>query len=306
MKIDVDIDYVVPYVDGTDKFWQDQFMKCKSGCTYDDKLELAKRYSPNTLFKYQFRGIEKFMPWIKTVHLLVSSQSQVPTWINQNNVHVVEHKDFIPNNILPIFNSSTLECFLHRIPNLAECFVYSNDDFYITNYIAKEELFDEIMPLSSFHIRHVNPNCNESYQRMNMIITKFICEKLKIPYQDWTFFIQDHVQRAMNKTIFEKIYNMFEDDILKRCTRFREDNNFSQAFFTMYYMCSTQLKYKTKIPYRRFDFFSEFYQMIDFFNQTSKKNYPKFLCLNNNDNNNDIAILGKFEELFPAKSKYEI
>lgn len=182
MKIDADVDYVVPYVDGTDPLWQESFIKYKADCTYADKLELAKRYSPNILFKYQFRGIEKFMPWITTVHLLVSSKSQVPSWINPNNVHVVEHKEFIPQDILPIFNSSTLECFLHRIPNLAECFVYSNDDCYVTNHIRKEELFDGIMPLGSFHIRHVNPFHNESYQRMNMIITKFICKKLNIPY----------------------------------------------------------------------------------------------------------------------------
>ena len=33
--------------------------------------EVKKRFSPNILFKYQFHGIEKFMPWINVVHLLI-------------------------------------------------------------------------------------------------------------------------------------------------------------------------------------------------------------------------------------------
>lgn len=302
------IDYVVPYVDGTKPLWIDQFIKYKSGLTYSDKDEISKRYSPNRLFKYQFRGIERFMPWINTVHLLVSDITQVPSWINRSVVHVVEHKEFIPNDILPIFNSSTLECFLHKIPGLSECFVYSNDDFYILNTVNPTDLFDGVMPIGSFHKRRVNPYKNESYERMNMIITQFICEKLNIKYQPYTFYIQFHVQRAMNKTIFSLIFEQYKTDILQRCTRFREDNNFSQAFFTMYYMCATGLKYKNNhVNYRRFDFFTEYNKMIHFFdNIETTTNLPTFLCLNNNDNATDIAIASRFEKIFPTKSKYEI
>ena len=68
----MNIDYVIPYVDSTDPIWLKQYMKMKKYNENANNIdEVKKRFSPNILFKYQFRGIEKFMPWINVVHLLV-------------------------------------------------------------------------------------------------------------------------------------------------------------------------------------------------------------------------------------------
>lgn len=70
------------------------------------------------------------MPFVKTVHLVVSNIEQVPAWIDKSKVHVVLHKEIIPACLLPTFNSTTIEMFLHKIPGLAEHFIYSNDDTF--------------------------------------------------------------------------------------------------------------------------------------------------------------------------------
>ena len=49
---------------------------------------------------------------------------------------LVNHKDYIPEQFLPTYNSVVIERYLHRIPDLAEHFVYFNDDFYIINNIV--------------------------------------------------------------------------------------------------------------------------------------------------------------------------
>ena len=46
---------------------------------------------------------------------------------------------------------------------------------------------------------------------------------------------------------------------------FRTDDNLSQAFFTMYYMLSTKLKYRKTIPFHRFDVFTDYKGLIKFF-----------------------------------------
>ena len=69
----------------------------------------------------------------------------------------------MPQEFLPTYNSSTFECFLHLIPNLETCFIYANDDTYITNKLCPNDFFDGAMPLNSFHLSHVNPKNIESF-----------------------------------------------------------------------------------------------------------------------------------------------
>ena len=216
------------------------------------------------------------------------------------------HEDYMPAEFLPTYNSSAMECFLHRIPGLSELFIYSNDDFYVTAACEPSDFFDGVMPYSSVHLRRVSPALNESYERMNMNITKFICYELGLKYIPWSFFIQDHVQRAMNRTIYRKIYEKYEDYIKSKCTMFRTDDNLSQAFFTMYYIKSVGNRWKKHLPYRRFDVFQEFDQIVRFFDETPPDAFPKLLCINNNDNEKDVALLCRFERLFPEKCKYEL
>ena len=64
------IDYVVTYVDDTDSNWQKLFNERKAEFKLGDD-EYKRRYGKNTLFKYVFRGLEKNMPWINDVYLVV-------------------------------------------------------------------------------------------------------------------------------------------------------------------------------------------------------------------------------------------
>ena len=83
------------------------------------------------------------MPWIRTVHLVVSNIEQVPAWLDQSKVHVVLHEDIIPEQLLPTFNSTTIEMYLHKIPGLAEHFIYSNDDMLAVGELHVEDFFTE-------------------------------------------------------------------------------------------------------------------------------------------------------------------
>ena len=65
---------------------------------------------------------------MENVFLLVSGETQVPSWVDRSVVNVVLHKDIIPERFLPTFNSTTIEMFMHRIPGLGEEFLYFNDD----------------------------------------------------------------------------------------------------------------------------------------------------------------------------------
>lgn len=97
------IDIVLPFVNGLDPEWQ------KIHSQYRDDIDYT-RFDGHDILKYVFRSIDRYVPWINTVHLLVMQDSQVPEWIDRDKVHIVYHKDFIPEQHLPIFTVLLLRC----------------------------------------------------------------------------------------------------------------------------------------------------------------------------------------------------
>lgn len=87
--VDFPIDLVVTYVDDRDPVWQNAIRQ------YNIE-DMPSRYRSWNIFKYWFRGVEKNMPFIRTVHLVVSNIEQAPKWLDQSKVHAVLHKDIIP------------------------------------------------------------------------------------------------------------------------------------------------------------------------------------------------------------------
>ena len=117
------IDIVIPFVNGNDPVWQRQFNEHmqKFNPHYGDG-SVQTRYDGNDILKYVFRSIDVYAPWVNKIHLLLSGSSQIPEWLDTNNekIHIVYHKDFIPKEYLPCFNSSAFECWLWNIPGLSE------------------------------------------------------------------------------------------------------------------------------------------------------------------------------------------
>lgn len=142
------IDFVVTWVDGNDEKWR--FKKAK----YDGSINTSK-YSMNSekayrewgTFKYWFRGVEKFAPWVNKVYLVTDNQK--PDWLNidSDKLVLIDHKEIINNDFLPVFSANPIESNIHRIPGLSEHFVFFNDDMYLTAPVSPDDFFsDEGLP----------------------------------------------------------------------------------------------------------------------------------------------------------------
>ena len=62
------IDFVVTWVDGSDPIWREK--KAKYSETVDTSkksMNSVKAYREWGTFKYWFRGVEKFAPWVNKV-----------------------------------------------------------------------------------------------------------------------------------------------------------------------------------------------------------------------------------------------
>ncbi len=165
------IDFVVTWVDMDDPVWRALFSRYKEGgaasgggvggeATVGDtvtggtggtKVTGEKAIESNSVSaarfrRYWFRGVEKFAPWVGRIHFVTCGQK--PEWLDESNprLHLVDHKDFIPEEFLPLFNSASIEMWMHRIPGLSERFVYFNDDFFLTAPTPPERFFQGGLP----------------------------------------------------------------------------------------------------------------------------------------------------------------
>ncbi len=143
----MDIDVVIPWVDPTDKEWQASKNKILKDLNNDKVDNSENRFRDWDNFKYVFRGIDKFMPWVHKIYLITCGQ--VPDWMNKeadDRIVIVNHSDYIPKEYLPTFSSHPIELNLHRIKELSEHFIYLNDDYFVINETSPEDFFIDGLP----------------------------------------------------------------------------------------------------------------------------------------------------------------
>ncbi|MBO4512154.1 MAG: Stealth CR1 domain-containing protein [Victivallales bacterium] len=147
------IDFVLPWVDGSDLAWLEQKRKYENGgermAHGDADANADCRYRDYGLLKYWFRAVERFAPWVNRLFFVTCGQK--PDWLDEANPRLVlvNHSDYIPADYLPTFNSNTIELNLHRISELSERFVLLNDDVFIIRPIQPDFFFKEGKPVIS-------------------------------------------------------------------------------------------------------------------------------------------------------------
>lgn len=146
-----DIDLVLLWVNTEDKKWRAELTNCSKSEPNFDNI----RYRDYGTLKYILRGVEKNAPWIRKVHLILAYESQVPDWLNTEcpKLEIHYHRDFIPLNLLPTFNSNCIELFLHRIPSLSNFYILFNDDQFIINKIDEKMFVDKDLPVFNGNVK---------------------------------------------------------------------------------------------------------------------------------------------------------
>lgn len=140
---DYPVDIVTPWVDDADPEWRREHDRYTATAIQDNS---SARYREWDLFRYWFRSVEENAPWVNRVYLL--TWGHLPPWLNTEHpkLRIVRHEEFIPAQYLPTFSANTIELNVHRIPGLAERFVFFNDDLYLTRPTRKEDFFRGGLP----------------------------------------------------------------------------------------------------------------------------------------------------------------
>ena len=137
------VDVVYTWVDGDDDAWN-AAREARLGEVGSDHARRESsgraRFRSRDELRHSMRSVDLFAPWVRTIHLVTAGQR--PTWLADHpKVRVVDHRDILPEDALPTFSSQAIETALHRVPDLAEHFVYLNDDVFLGRPVRPELFF---------------------------------------------------------------------------------------------------------------------------------------------------------------------
>ena len=330
----MDIDFVVTWVDMADTEWKKLF-DSYSGRSDNEKNGVSDaRFRDYGFFKYWFRGVEKFAPWVRKIHLVTSGQA--PDWLDLSNpkIHLVDHKDFIPDQFLPTFNSVVIERYMHRIPGLADRFVYFNDDFYIIRPVSPDRFFRNGLPCD-FAIFQYNPSWSQWYKTLKNNIRiinrhfdkKEVLEKhhdkwfsplygkkgrmnryLK-PYGKFITLRTHHNAQPYLKETFEKVWAHAEKELTETSSnRFRAVTDYSPEIFRTWQICEGNFEpYNTYVDTKMFPLMVRPKQAVRaIYNQEYS-----LVCLNDNVHIRNYdrlmeELAAAFNHILPEKSSFEL
>ena len=292
------MDIVITYVNGLDPVWQADYQK------YTDSPILEKRFRDWGTLHFLFRGIEKHMPFIRKVFLVVSHESQVPQWVNRETVNVVLHKDFVPAEYLPTFNCNTLEMNLHRIEGLDEEYLYFNDDLFPVRDCSPEDFYRDGKALIGF-TRHFL--CSGMFKRICRNSDRLARKALGMT-PSCSFVRPQHICAPMLRSECERLAETVKDDISAAYTRIREAGNYNQYMFTDYLFYQGKAL-SEKISSKHLSVAVSSRKRIC---SAIEKPSRNIICINDVNLSEKrfeelrAAVLESFEKKFPSKSRFEL
>lgn len=233
IKMDEDVDIVFTWVNDKDPEWQKKYQRYKDE-NLDNQGQYASdiaRFSNHNELYYSVRSVMINMPWVRNIYII--TDNQMPKWIKYyNNVQVVDHKDIIPEEYLPTFNSHVIEAFLFNIKGLSERFIYFNDDVFVARPLPVGHFFKGEKITSLFMSKK---NLREMSKGN---ITPTLSASLRISdifSRDYDVTINNplvHTYVPLRKSMFEYVWLEYEGEILMFLSnKFRTNSDLNLATF---------------------------------------------------------------------------
>ena len=229
------IDVVIPYVNNTDKVWLKIYNDyCIRNNLREKIIDIrSDRYEDNVkLINYQLKLINKHMPWVNKIYLLLMNKEQTPKDL-PSNVEIVYHARFIPQQYLPTFNSTTIEMFLWKIPNLSEHFIYANDDMLPFKDLKPTDFFDNGKIRIEWWKEDIR-ECHNMFRQQCFNSYKGIAFRLGKKTQEFKYERPAHSFTPMIKSHCLQAYRLLEDVITKHIRAFRTIYQYNQYIYPIF------------------------------------------------------------------------
>lgn len=333
-----DVDIIIYWVDGSDSHWLEEYNK------YKGISNTRARFRDLGVLKYVFRGIDKFLPWVRKVHFITNGQ--LPNWldIDSERLHYHTHKEiFYDVSDLPVFNSSAIEANFSNIEGLSEKFIIFNDDTLVLKSADESRFFIDSKPVD--YLKFSFPRSGWLYEKIkpqNALACKFITNSISLINDiefrelDKKFLFSKHYKFTTKfnnalymlakriywieiyhqpqphlKSTWLKLKDLYCDEISRTSkSKFRNESDINQYLYRFYNLLAGEF-----VPKEYDDHSSYYLKNLDSFkNEMDFLFYDNtFLCISEDENisDDDFEIIKnilthKLEQLFSHKSTFEI
>lgn len=333
-----DIDFVVSWVDGCDPEWRKQKAMYSGEEIASSVSNGEECYRDWGIMHFWFRAVEKYAPWVRRVYFITCGH--VPEWLNLNHskLNFVKHEDYIPGKWLPTFSAHVIEINLHRIPGLAEKFVYFNDDMFLNAPVRPEDFFRDGLPCATAVLsvppvrwkRHGQGNVvlnniqaiNEHFDfrsRFRSDLFKWISPRYGIKnvirtlmlatFHMYTGFMELHTANSYLKATFNDVWNAESVWLAETSARRFRDRSDASQWLMEYWQLATG-KFYPRSPE-----FSKLYGggRLATAAEDIRTQAHKVICINDNaaiDSQKFVevseAVKLAYSEALPEKSSFEL
>lgn len=298
------IDIVVPVLLPNDN-WYNEYSKY-------NKNEHPGRIRDMGTFKYVLRSIDKNIPWVNKIFIILFDESQIPEWLNIDNskIKVLFHKDILPPERLPNFSSVQIDMRLSFIDELSENFIFINDDMFFNAPIKETDYFRDNKPVhipSMKVVKNYNTLTKAQWGKIERNNYDFLNKIAGQMLHFWT----GHAPIPFNKTFQKFIWKKYENILNEKLSgsHLRADNNVCNwLFYNMeeYYHQSVNIP-ANKLPARYL------LQLNDTINERTLMQYiAKFpiLCINDGNGVHNFEkvkciVNNVLNKKYPNKSGFE-
>ncbi|MCT3551750.1 Stealth CR1 domain-containing protein [Lentilactobacillus buchneri] len=330
----MNIDFVVTWVNENDSKWLGR--KKKYNKDYSLRLNDESRFRDWDNFKFWFRSVERYAPWVHKVFLI--TEGHLPEWLNINNNKLIciKHADYINNEYLPTFNSNVIELNVNNIKNLGEHFVLFNDDTFLNKPVKPTDffsidgvpkdtgIFSPIVPrknsidhivLNNIEIINSHFNSRDVLRKnfrkyFNLKYSKYNIKNIIIlPWKRILGFFDTHIPVSYNKSSFNHVWKLENKALADTCrNKFRTDQDVSHWLIRYWQLCTKNGFVPRKVS------FGKCYNVIDDTSQVTRDILDlrhSVICINDNEKITNFPkvkseINAAFENKFNRKSTYEI
>ena len=133
------IDIVYLWVTENDKNWRKKFKK------HTNIIIDEERYKEYKELEFSLISVHYFLSWINAIYIITDDQK--PNLKNipketKNKIKIIDHKEIIPKEYLPTFNSEVIQAFICNIKELSDNIIICDDDVFFGNYINICDIID--------------------------------------------------------------------------------------------------------------------------------------------------------------------
>lgn len=289
------IDAVYTWVNSEDPGWRAMYSQHGEISDID-----RDRFEQNDELRYSLRSVDLFAPWFRRIFIFTNCEP--PEWFKPTDrIRWVNHTDVIDHNYLPTFNSHAIETYLHEIPDLAENFVYLNDDFLFASPLTVEEFFTprgqslarlEPHGLLPFLKQLQDDVETEEWQHAAINGAMLMAQR----FGTYPTRLHEHAPYALSRSTFRKVVEEFSEEIARtRASRFRSVKDLSLASFLYHHFAiwsGSALKYHDPVTMIR---------PANYKRWAWRWKRAKFICINDGGGSSADHAYRRFKRKYLAK-----